>query len=264
MPFHRFESNIRRARSLQRQRPLTRLLALVLLGASALSAPLANAVSPPPAYGQHGMVVTTQHLASEVGLKILKQGGNAVDAAVAVGYALAVVDPCCGNIGGGGFMTLHLADGRNIFVNFRERAPLKATRDMYLDAAGNVIPDRSTRGYLAVGVPGTVLGLDTVLKQYGTMTRKQVMDPAIELADHGYVLAPGDVAILTGSGARGDLDALSGPSKLFAQEPNIAAIFLKHGADYQVGDRLVQKNLAKTLRMIEADGPDAFYKGPIA
>jgi len=264
MPFHRFESNIRRARRLQRQRPLTRLLALVLLGASALSAPLANAVSPPPAYGQHGMVVTTQHLASEVGLKILKQGGNAVDAAVAVGYALAVVDPCCGNIGGGGFMTLHLADGRNIFVNFRERAPLKATRDMYLDAAGNVIPDRSTRGYLAVGVPGTVLGLDTVLKQYGTMTRKQVMDPAIELADHGYVLAPGDVAILTGSGARGDLDALSGPSKLFAQEPNIAAIFLKHGADYQVGDRLVQKNLAKTLRMIEADGPDAFYKGPIA
>ncbi len=264
MPFHRLESNVRRARSLWRQRPLTRWLAFALLGAAALYAPLVNAVSPPPSYGQHGMVVTTQHLASEVGLQILKQGGNAIDAAVAIGYALAVVDPCCGNIGGGGFMTLHLADGRNIFVNFRERAPLKATRDMYLDAAGNVVPDRSTRGYLAVGVPGTVLGLDTVLKQYGTMTRKQVMDPAIELAEHGYVLVPGDVAILTGTGARGDLDALSGPSKLFAQEPNIAAIFLKHGADYQVGDRLVQKNLAKTLRMIEADGPDAFYKGPIA
>jgi len=264
MPFHTFESNVRRAQSLVRRRPLTRLLTLALLGASVLCAPLAHAVSPPPAYGQHGMVVTTQHLASEVGLKILKQGGNAIDAAVAVGYALAVVDPCCGNIGGGGFMTLHLADGRNIFVNFRERAPLKATRDMYLDATGNVVPNLSTRGYLAVGVPGTVLGLDTVLKQYGTMTRKQVMEPAIELADHGYVLAPGDVAILTGSGGRGDLDALSGPSKLFAQEPNIAAIFLKHGADYQVGDRLVQKNLAKTLRMIEADGPDAFYKGPIA
>ena len=263
MPSHSLESNVRRAQSLRRQRPLTRLLALALVGASALFAPLAHAVSPPPAYGEHGMVVTTQHLASEVGLKILKQGGNAIDAAVAVGYALAVVDPCCGNIGGGGFMTLHLADGRNIFVNFRERAPLKATRDMYLDAAGNVVPNLSTRGYLAVGVPGTVLGLDTVLKQYGTMTRKQVMDPAIELADHGYVLAPGDVAILTGSGGRGDLDALSGPSKLFAQEPNIAAIFLKNGADYKVGDRLVQKNLAKTLRMIEADGPDALYKGPI-
>ncbi|HXE77817.1 MAG TPA: gamma-glutamyltransferase, partial [Rhodanobacter sp.] len=106
------------------------------------------------------MVVTAQHLASEVGLRILKDGGNAIDAAVAVGYALAVVDPCCGNIGGGGFMTLHLADGRNVFINFRERAPLRASRDMYLDAAGNVVPGLSTRGYLAVGVPGTVLGLD--------------------------------------------------------------------------------------------------------
>src|SRR3546814_2608860 len=92
---------------------------------------LARAVAPQPAYGRHGMVVTAQHLASEVGVDILRQGGNAVDAAVAVGYALAVVDPCCGNIGGGGFMTLHLADGRNVFINFRERAPLAATRDMY-------------------------------------------------------------------------------------------------------------------------------------
>ena len=243
---------------------LIRWLAVLAAGVVTLCASPAQAVSLPPAYGEHGMVVTTQHLASEVGLQILKQGGNAIDAAVAVGYALAVVDPCCGNIGGGGFMTLHLADGRNIFVNFRERAPLKATRDMYLDAAGNVVPGRSTRGYLAVGVPGTVLGLDTVLKQYGTMTRKQVMEPAIALAEHGYVLLPGDVAILTGAGGRGDLDALSGPSKIFAREPNIADIFLKEGKEYKIGDRLVQKNLAKTLRMIEADGPDAFYKGPIA
>jgi len=245
-------------------RSLKRLLSGFLALASILCASLAQAVSPPPAYGEHGMVVTTQHLASQVGLDILQQGGNAIDAAVAVGYALAVVDPCCGNIGGGGFMTLHLADGRNIFVNFRERAPLKATRDMYLDAAGNVIPERSTRGYLAVGVPGTVLGLDTVLKQYGTMSRKQVMQPAIDLAERGYVLAPGDVAILTGTGGRGDLDALSGPSKIFAQEPNIAGIFLKEGEAYKVGDRLVQKNLARTLRLIETQGPDVFYKGPIA
>ncbi|MDE2287779.1 MAG: gamma-glutamyltransferase [Burkholderiales bacterium] len=232
--------------------------------AALVLAQAAHAVAPPPAYGRHGMVVTTQHLATEVGLKILKEGGNAIDAAVAVGYTLAVVDPCCGNIGGGGFMTLHLADGRNIFVNFRERAPLKATRDMYLDAKGNVVPGRSTRGYLAVGVPGTVMGLDTVLREYGTMTRQQVMAPAIGLAEHGFVLQRGDVDIMTGSGKQGDLDALRGPSKLFAQEPNIAAIFLKHGKPYQVGDRLVQTNLAHTLRLIEKDGAKAFYKGPIA
>lgn len=256
---------------MQHLRSLIRLSCRVKLSHRALAvfaalvlAQAAHAVSPPPAYGRHGMVVTTQHLATEVGLKILKEGGNAIDAAVAVGYTLAVVDPCCGNIGGGGFMTLHLADGRNIFVNFRERAPLKATRDMYLDDKGNVVPGRSTRGYLAVGVPGTVMGLDTVLREYGTMTRQQVMAPAIRLAEHGFVLRRGDVDIMTGSGKQGDLDALRGPSKLFAQEPNIAAIFLKHGKPYQVGDRLVQTNLAHTLRLIEKDGANAFYKGPIA
>lgn len=241
-----------------------RWLTLMLLGALGLCALSARALAATPAYAEHGMVITAQHLASEVGLRILKEGGNAIDAAVAVGYALAVVDPCCGNIGGGGFMTLHLADGRNVFINFRERAPLKATRDMYLDAAGNVVPGRSTRGYLAAGVPGTVLGLDTALKQYGTMSRKQVMAPAIALADHGYVLTSGDVALLTGHGSRGDLDALSGPSRLFAQQPNIARIFLKDGKALKMGDRLVQKNLAKTLRLIEHGGPDAFYRGPIA
>ncbi len=241
-----------------------RLLAFALAGAWALCAPPAYALAPTPTPAEHGMVVTAQHLASEAGLQILKEGGNAIDAAVAVGYALAVVDPCCGNIGGGGFMTLHLADGRNVFINFRERAPLKASRNMYLDGAGNVVPGLSTRGYLAVGVPGTVLGLDTALKQYGTMTRKQVMEPAIALAEQGYVLQPGDVAILTGGGRHGDLDALSGPSELFAQQPNIASIFLKRGKALKAGDRLVQKNLARTLRLIERDGPDAFYRGPIA
>src|SRR3546814_10721307 len=166
------------------------------------------------------MLVTARHLASEVGVDILRQGGNAVDAAVGVGYALAVVDPCCGNIGGGGCMTLHLADGRNVFINFRERAPLAATRDMYLDDKGKVVPGRSTNGYLAVGVPGTVMGLDTALRQYGTMTRKQVMDPAIRLARDGFVLERGDIDILTGSGGYGELDALTGPSERFAGQPN--------------------------------------------
>ena len=210
------------------------------------------------------MVATAQHLATKVGLDILKAGGNAIDAAVATGYALAVVDPCCGNIGGGGFMTLHLADGRNVFINFRERAPLHATRDMYLDDKGNVVPGRSTDGYLAVGVPGTVMGLDTALKKYGTMSRAQVMAPAIRLAEHGFVLEQGDINILAGKGRHGDLDALTGPSKRFATQPNVAAIFLNHGRPYREGERLVQKDLARTLKLIEKKGPAAFYDGPIA
>ncbi|HEU0230744.1 MAG TPA: gamma-glutamyltransferase [Burkholderiaceae bacterium] len=224
----------------------------------------ATAASRSPAHGTHGMVVTAQHLATQVGLNILKAGGNAIDAAVATGYALAVVDPCCGNIGGGGFMTLHLADGRNIFINFRERAPLRATRDMYLDKQGKVVPGLSTQGYLAVGVPGTVMGLDTALRKYGTMTRKQVMAPAIRLARNGFVLEQGDIDILTGKGKHGDLDALTGPSKRFATQPNVAAIFLNHGQAYRVGDRLVQKDLARTLALIEKKGSSAFYDGPIA
>src|SRR5579875_3315543 len=158
---------------------LSSAVTLAALLSAALAPISASAVSPAPAEGKRGMVVTTQRLASEVGIKILEAGGNAVDAAVAVGYALAVVDPCCGNIGGGGFMTIRLADGRAVFVNFREKAPLKASRDMYLDAKGEVVPGRSTRGYLAIGVPGTVLGLDTALKKYGTMSRDAVMAPSI-------------------------------------------------------------------------------------
>src|SRR3984885_14964467 len=116
-----------------------------------------------------GMVVTAQHLASDAGAGILRQGGNAVDAAIAVGYALAVTHPCCGNLGGGGFMTIHLADGQNTFINFRERAPLAARADMFLDAQGKVVGSRSLDGYLAVGVPGTVMGLETAREKYGTL-----------------------------------------------------------------------------------------------
>ena len=118
-----------------------------------------------PVLARHAMVVTAQHLATQVGLDILKQGGNAVDAAVAVGYALAVVHPCCGNIGGGGFMVLHLAHGKTVFLDFREKAPLKATPNMFQDAEGNVVKGRSTKTYLGVGVPGTVMGLDTALEE---------------------------------------------------------------------------------------------------
>src|SRR6202011_1304772 len=162
--------------------PLSSLSILALL----FSAGPAGAVSPAPSAAANGMVVTAQHYASEAGIEILRQGGNAVDAAVAVGYALAVVLPCCGNIGGGGFATLHLANGKDTFINFREKAPLASTETMFLDAAGNVVPDRSLHGYKAVGVPGTVLGLDTMLREYGTMPRDRVMAPAIRLAEEGF------------------------------------------------------------------------------
>ncbi|MGH8198817.1 MAG: gamma-glutamyltransferase [Steroidobacteraceae bacterium] len=205
-----------------------------------------------PVIARHAMVVSAQHLATMAGVQILEKGGNAIDAAVAVGYAEAVVHPCCGNIGGGGFMTIHLKSGQNLFLNFREKAPQKATPTMFQDTNGNVVPDRSTDSYLGVGVPGTVMGLNTALAKYGTMSLKQVMAPAIKLARDGYVLERGDVNILNDSAAD------------FARHPNVAAIFLNRGRPYVTGQRLVQKQLAHTLQQIADQGTDAFYRGPIA
>ncbi|MET0359347.1 MAG: gamma-glutamyltransferase, partial [Pararhizobium sp.] len=145
----------------------------------------AQAASPQPVAGENGMVVTAQHLASDVGVEILKQGGNAVDAAVAVGYALAVVYPTAGNIGGGGFMTVRLADGRTSFLDFRERAPLAATKTMYLDDKGEIAKGRSTDGYLAVGVPGSVAGFEAARTRFGTLSREALLAPAIKLAEQG-------------------------------------------------------------------------------
>ena len=212
----------------------------------------AQAAEPQALESSRDMVVSAQHTASDVGAAILAQGGNAIDAAVAVGYALAVTHPCCGNIGGGGFMTIHLAGGKNIFINFREKAPMAARADMYLDAAGNPIAAKSRDGYLAVGVPGTVLGLETALQRYGTMPRSKVIEPAILLAQQGFALT------------RGDVDVLAEGAAAFRSQPNVAAIFLNHGTPYAAGDRLVQKNLAATLRTLSAGGADAFYRGPIA
>ncbi len=200
----------------------------------------------------HGMVVADQHLAADVGAAVLAEGGNAVDAAVAVGYALAVVDPCCGNLGGGGFMTIHRADGTDHVINFRERAPLTATPTMFLDAHGAVVPGLSRTGYLSVAVPGSVAGLEHARVAYGTRSRAQLIAPAIKLAEDGFTLGPGDASLL----ARG--------AGLFATEPNVAAIFTHAGAALQPGDRLVQHDLARTLRLIASGGPAAFYHGPIA
>jgi gamma-glutamyltranspeptidase / glutathione hydrolase len=201
----------------------------------------------------HGMVVTAQHLASDVGVRILKQGGNAVDAAMAVGYAEAVVNPCCGNIGGGGFMLLHLKGRKDTVINFRETAPASATASMYQDASGAIVPDASLFGYGAVGVPGTVRGLDVALRRYGRLSRAKVMAPAIRLARDGFILAPGDAAILAAQSSR------------FKADRALARIFLRHdGSPLQAGDRLVQKDLARTLNNIAVRGPDYFYRGPFA
>ena len=222
-----------------------------LLAIAGFYAPV-RAAAPLELESRDGMVVTAQHAASEVGAAILRQGGNAVDAAVAVGYALAVTHPCCGNLGGGGFMTIHLADGRNTFLNFREKAPLAARADMYLDAHGNVISDKSLAGYLAVGVPGTVMGLETAREKFATLPRATLIGPSIRLAEEGFILT------------RGDVDILMDGTKAFRAQPNVAAIFLKNGEPYAPGDRLIQKNLAATLRAISAGGTDAFYHGAIA
>ena len=169
-----------------------RLLVLVLLFAAEAGRAASNA----PVAAKNGMVVTAQEHATRIGVDVLRNGGNAIDAAVAVGYALAVVYPAAGNLGGGGFMTLQLADGRKTFIDFRETAPLAATATMYLDANGNVIPDRSTRGHLAVAVPGTVSGLEYAREKYGTMARARLIAPSITLAERGFVLAQGDVDML--------------------------------------------------------------------
>ncbi|WP_341269356.1 gamma-glutamyltransferase [Morganella morganii] len=219
---------------------------------SLLLSPQLYAASEPAVEARNGMVVSSQHLASQAGADILKAGGNAVDAAVAVGYAQAVVNPCCGNIGGGGFMTLHLADGKKIFINFRETAPASASADMYLDKDGNLIKDASLYGYLAAGVPGTVKGLDYALEKYGTMKREQVMAPAIKLARDGFILT------------RADTDVLDTTTARFKQDPEAARIFLKpDGSAFQPGDRLIQTDLANTLERIAKEGPPAFYEGDI-
>lgn len=210
------------------------------------------AASEPAVEAKKGMVVSSQHLASQIGADILKSGGNAIDAAVAVGYAQAVVNPCCGNIGGGGFMTIHLADGKDLFINFRETAPAAASADMYLDKDGKLIKDASLYGYLASGVPGTVKGLDYALEKYGTMSRQQVMAPAIKLAREGFTLT------------RADTDVLDTTTERFKQDPEVARIFLKpDGSAFQPGDLLVQTDLANTLEKIAQNGPSAFYEGEI-
>ncbi|WP_298364455.1 gamma-glutamyltransferase [uncultured Bradyrhizobium sp.] len=221
--------------------------AIVAIGVAA-SAP-GHAASVAPVAAENGMVVSAQHLATQVGIEVLKRGGNAIDAAVAVGYALAVAYPAAGNLGGGGFMTIQLADGRKTFLDFRETAPKGATANMYLDKDGNVIAGLSTKGHLAVGVPGSVAGMEYAREKYGTMKRADVIAPALQLAEDGFVLDQGDVSMLETS------------TKDFQDDPASGAIFLNNGKPFQVGERLTQHELAETLREISKRGTDGFYKG---
>ena len=243
--------------------PFWRAAAIAALLAGSSFAALATA-PPPVSYGveedvfhpvraQNGMVASVDAAATRVGVSVLKQGGNAVDAAVAVGYALAVTHPQAGNLGGGGFMMIRLKDGRTTAIDFREMAPAAASRDMFLDAQGNPDGKKSLTSHLASGTPGTVAGFAMALEKYGTLPLSKVIQPAITLAKEGFIV----------NDALAD-DLKTYGSEVLPQHANSKAIFWKDGEPLKKGDRLVQANLAKSLTLIAKEGPDAFYKGAIA
>nr|WP_317199476.1 gamma-glutamyltransferase [uncultured Psychrobacter sp.] len=207
-----------------------------------------------PVWAKNGMVATQEALASDIGLQILKDGGNAVDAGVAVGFALAVTLPRAGNIGGGGFMMIYDAKkGKTVALDYREKAPSSASRDMYLDSVGNAVSDLSRFHGLAVGVPGTVAGLLKALDDHGTMSREQVMAPAIALAENGIEVTAGLSESLTALTDR------------LQKWPSTKKVFFKpDGSAYQPGERLKQPELARSLKLIAAQGADGFYKGETA
>jgi gamma-glutamyltranspeptidase/glutathione hydrolase len=236
-------------------RPICCLAALSLTLQAIAQSPSAPApASELPVTAEHAMVVTIHHDATDAGLEILREGGNAVDAAVAVGFALAVVYPTAGNIGGGGFMLIRpgtnkLDHGRPHFLDYREKAPASASANMYLDAQGNIVPKMSTVGMKASGVPGTVAGLTYAEKTYGKLGLKAVMQPAIRLASEGFVLSEAEARILH--------------SPNLTKFPASARIFQRDGNFYKAGDRFIQPELARTLLRIAAN-PDDFYHGKMA
>ena len=207
-----------------------------------------------PVWAKSGMVASQEAMATKIGLDILKQGGNAVDAAVAVGYALAVTLPRAGNLGGGGFMLVYLADKKQVVaIDYREKAPAQASRDMYLDENGEVVPNLSTFHGLAIGTPGTVMGLEHARKTYGTLSREQLIAPAIKLAKDGIVVTA-DLA-----------NSLNALKDRLSKWPNTRDIFFKKdGSNYQPGETLKQEDLAKTLSIISKEGEEGFYQGDVA
>jgi gamma-glutamyltranspeptidase/glutathione hydrolase len=251
------------------RRALLSLLPLALVTGGATAVGTRSAAAPPdtaitfprqwemqrgsiaPTVAARGMVVSTDRVASEIGAEILRRNGNAVDAAVAVHFALAVVNPEAGNIGGGGFMVVHMADGTTAALDFREAAPMKATRDMYLDARGNVRDSLSLVGHLASGVPGSVMGMWEAHRRFGKLPWAELVQPAINLAQ----------GIVIHERLAGSLRRNEGALRRF---PESTRIFLPGGRLPVVGDRLVQSDLAETFRRIQTDGADGFYKGRTA
>ncbi len=224
------------------------LLVLAIL----LASPAPSAAAHASVAARHGMVVAGEPLAADVGVEIMKAGGNAVDAAVAVGFALAVTHPEAGNIGGGGFMLIRMASGESVVVDYRELAPGTASREMYLDSRGEIIPDASTVGGKAIAVPGTVAGLALAHKKYGKLPWAQVLEPAIKLAREGFAVSF-------------ELSAsLREESELLEKDPESRRIFLRDGKHYEPGEIFVQPELAATLTRISQTGAQAFYGGPIA
>src|ERR1035441_4540738 len=204
-----------------------------------------------PVHARHAMVVTAEQHATDAGVAVLEAGGNAVDAAVAVGFALAVTHPSAGNIGGGGFMVVRFADGRSTFIDFRERAPQKASRNMYLDASGKATED-SVVGYRAAGVPGSVRGFEYASKKYGRKPWADVVAPAAALAEKGFPISYGFA------------NSLRGSAGLLGRFPESKRIFLRDGKPYEAGETFVQPELARTLQRIREQGARDFYEGETA
>ncbi|NRD31562.1 MULTISPECIES: gamma-glutamyltransferase [unclassified Shewanella] len=244
-------------------RPFRPLILAIAMALPLLSSPSLLADESPifsqmataqPVWAKHGMVASQETLASRTGVEILKQGGNAVDAAVAVAFSLAVTLPRAGNIGGGGFMLVHIAkENKTIAIDYREMAPSKAKKNIFLDENGDAVEKLSREHGLAVGVPGTVMGMSLALEKYGTMTLAQVTAPAIKMAQEGISITP-DLA-----------QSLAGLKRRMAQWPTTAAIFYKaDGSDYQVDDILKQPELAHSLSLIAEKGTKGFYEGETA
>lgn len=213
---------------------------------------LVSAASKEPVHSKNGMVVSADKYATSVGVEILKKGGNAIDAAVAVGFALAVTFPGAGNIGGGGFMVIHLSSGKNITIDYREKAPGLAHRDMFLDENGNFDINLSTEGWTSSGVPGSVAGLIFALEKYGTMSLAEVIQPAIDLAENGFKIENHFASTLNYFYDE------------FSKIPSTKKIFTKTSGQFEEGEIFIQKDLANTLKLIRDLGRDGFYKGKIA
>jgi len=235
---------------------MTRPSALLVLAAAGLvvmTTARPRAASSEPVRAAHGMVGSSEVHASQAGIEILKAGGNAVDAAVATGFALAVTHPEAGNLGGGGFMVIRLASGKETTIDYREKAPARATRDMFLDEHGNAVDERSRSGPLSCGVPGSVAGLALAEREYGRLTLAKVMAPAIALARDGFAVS------------RSLADSLRRAQPRLSKFPaSLKAFYKDNGSPLGEGDRLVQADLARTLSLIARDGADAFYRGAVA